>query len=104
MNFVEEQEEIKANIAIIPNVIEADFILTLDNIFTNSTKLIFIMFEKPCKDTKKTINIATFALSNKDKEFFKLIFKPNESKRIKTFTQAQRVLLFEEGQRARHLD
>ena len=53
MNFVEEQEEIKANIAIIPNVIEADFILTLDNIFTNSTKLIFIMFEKPCKDTKK---------------------------------------------------
>lgn len=53
MNFVEEQEDIKANIAIIPNVIEADFILTLDNIFTNSTKLIFIMFEKPCKDTKK---------------------------------------------------
>ena len=63
MNFVEEQEEIKANIAIIPNVIEADFILILDNIFTNSTKLIFIMFEKPCKDTKKTINIATFAES-----------------------------------------
>lgn len=48
--------------------------------------------------------IATFALSNKDKEFFNLIFKPNESKRIKTFTQAQRVLLFEKGQRARHLD
>ena len=41
--------------------------------------------------------IVTFALSNKDKEFFKLIFKPNENKRIKTFTQAQRVLLFEEG-------
>lgn len=41
--------------------------------------------------------IVTFALSNKDKEFFKLIFKPNENKRIKTFTQAQRVLLFEDG-------
>lgn len=52
MNFVEEQEEIKANIAIIPNVIEADFILTLDNIFTNSTKLIFIMFENHAKIQK----------------------------------------------------
>ena len=56
MNFVEEQEEIKANIAIIPNVIEADFILTLDNIFTNSTKLIFIITTVPLKWTNRSLN------------------------------------------------
>jgi hypothetical protein len=69
---------------------------------------LFIFLKKITKKLAKYLVvcniIATFALSNKDKEFFKLIFKPNESKRIKTFTQAQRVLLFEEGQRARHLD